>query len=202
LWLTFRGRSVHASVPEKGENPNYALATFLQRLQATQGELSRHPILGQTTVAPTIIEVDTKSPNVTPAWTRVLLDFRTASETTTSLKAFIRRVAGDLSYELRHGWEPDNPVEDNNEVITGFVTEPESEMVRRVRSLLAQGMGRQPALTSYQFATDGRHFVPYGLPILGYSPADEAQAHIAGESISIGRMAESLRGHIALLEAF
>jgi acetylornithine deacetylase/succinyl-diaminopimelate desuccinylase-like protein len=199
LWLTFPGRSVHASVPEKGVNPNYALATFLQRLQAAQSQLSAHPVLGQTTVAPTLVEVDTKSPNVTPAWSRVLLDFRTASESTTSIKAFIRRVAGDLNYELRHGWEPDNPVVDDDEIITGFVTDPQSEVVRRVGSLLAAGMGRPAELTSYRFATDGRHFVPYGLAILGYSPADEEQAHIAGESISIASMAESLRGHVALL---
>ena len=31
FWVRFHGRSVHASVPERGSNPNYALATFLQR---------------------------------------------------------------------------------------------------------------------------------------------------------------------------
>ena len=201
MWVTFPGRSVHASVPQKGDNPNYVLATFLQRLEAKKGELSAHPLLGKTTVAPTIIEVDTTSTNVTPAWTRLLLDFRTASESPRSLRAFVERLAGDAEHVISPAF-PEMPVDDSEETITGFYTPPESPVVQRAREALAEGMGREPAFTRYDFATDGRHFVPYGMPIIGYSPGEEAQAHIAGESISIEMMAESLRGHMALLRHF
>ncbi|RMG90267.1 MAG: M20/M25/M40 family metallo-hydrolase [Chloroflexi bacterium] len=203
MWLTFSGRSVHASVPDKGENPNYALARFLTRLETARHELSQHPLLGATSVAPTIIEVDTKSGNVTPAWTRVLLDFRTASESYRSLKAFVERLAEDWPHTITDAWcaEP-TPVPDSDETIYGFYTPPDSEVVQRVRTAVAAGMGREPKLTSYQFATDGRHFVPYGIPIIGYSPGEEELAHTVHESIAIDKMAESLRGHVALLRAF
>lgn len=201
MWVTFSGRSVHASVPEKGDNPNYVLADFLQRLRVEKARLSAHPLLGQTTVAPTIIEVDTTSTNVTPAWTRVLLDFRTASESPRSLKAFVERVAAGAPHTISSAFE-EMPVDDSEETITGFYTPPESKVVQRARKAIAEGMGREPALTRYDFATDGRHFVPYGMPIIGYSPGEEAQAHIAGESISIEMMAESLQGHMALLQGF
>jgi acetylornithine deacetylase/succinyl-diaminopimelate desuccinylase-like protein len=201
MWLRFDGRSVHASVPEKGHNPNYAVSAFLERLQAAKGELSSHPHLGPTTVSPTIIEVDTKSPNVTPAWTRVLLDFRTASESTDSLQAFVHRLAGAWPHSIRNAWTNESfPASD--EIIYGYYTPPESEIVQRVRTAVTQGMGRIPALTSYQFATDGRHFVPYGIPIIGFSPSEEDQAHIAGESISIANMADGLRGYVQLLRQF
>ncbi|MDX1663049.1 MAG: M20/M25/M40 family metallo-hydrolase [Candidatus Promineifilaceae bacterium] len=203
MWVTFPGRSVHASVPRAGENPNYALAAFLQRLEEMQGKLSAHELLGKTTVAPTIVEVDTTSMNVTPAWTRVLLDFRTASESTDSLAAFVRAVAGDLPHTLSPAWgEPGANLHQSDESIFGFYTAPESDIVQRVQAALARGMGRTPELTSYRFATDGRHFVDYDIPMVGYSPAEEAQAHTAGESISIEMMAESLRGHMALLRDF
>ena len=201
MWVTFNGRSVHASVPEKGENPNYVLADFLQRLRAEKATLSAHSLLGQTTVAPTIIEVDTTSTNVTPAWTRVLLDFRTASESPRSLKEFVDRVAGEAAHAITSAFEQ-APVDDSEETITGFYTPPESEVVQRAREAIGRGMGREPALRRYDFSTDGRHFVPYGMPIIGYSPGEEAQAHTAGESISIDMMAESLRGHMALLRRF
>lgn len=201
MWVTFSGRSVHASVPEKGDNPNYALAEFLRRLQTEKANLSTHPLLGQTTVAPTIIKVDTTSTNVTPAWTRVLLDFRTASESPRSLKVFVKRVAREAPHAISSAFE-ETPVDDSEETITGFYTPPESEVVQRAREAIGRGMGREPALTRYEFATDGRHFVPYGMPIIGYSPGEEAQAHIAGESISIEMMAEGLRGHLALLSSF
>ncbi len=200
LWVQFHGRSVHASVPHTGRNPNYALAAFLQKLTAEKESLSAHALLGPTTVTPTIIEVDTKSRNVTPAWTRVLLDFRTASESLTSLQAFVRRLTGDWPITLEIAWEPDTP--DDDAIIYGFYTPPESRVVQQAQALIAAGMGRTPALTSYQFATDGRHFAPFGIPIIGYSPAAENQAHIAGESLSIAKMEESLRGHVALLQGF
>jgi succinyl-diaminopimelate desuccinylase len=203
MWLTFNGRSVHASVPEKGENPNYYLAQFLLKLKEAQAELSSHDLLGPTTVSPTIIEVDTESGNVTPAWARVWLDFRTASESANSLKAFVERLAGDWPHSLTGTWsDPPQPLPDSDETIYGFYTPPDSEVVVRARAAIAAGMGREPALTSYQFATDGRHFVPYGLPMIGYSPAEEHLAHTVQESISIAKMEASLRGHVQLLQEF
>jgi len=201
LWLTFHGRSVHASAPERGDNPNYALAAFLSRLQEAADELRAHPILGATSVAPTIVEVDTRSGNVTPAWTRVLLDFRTSAESVNSLRAFVDRLAGDTAHSLSYD-EGLKPLTGSDELITGFYTPTDSPLVVRARAALARGMGREPALTRYRFATDGRHFAPYGLPVVGFAPGEEHMAHTAGESISLAEMAESLRGHVALLREF
>lgn len=203
MWLTLNGRSVHASVPEKGRNPNYKLGEFLTALHARKGELQSHPVLGATTVSPTIIEVDTKSPNVTPAWTRVLLDFRTVSESANSLKAFVRELVGDWPHTLTDAWyAPGTPVADSDELIYGFYTPPESDVVGKAKTAVAQGMNREPELISYQFATDGRFFVPYNIPIIGYSPADESQAHTADEHISIAMMDEALHGYVQLLRDF
>jgi succinyl-diaminopimelate desuccinylase len=200
VWVTFTGRSAHASAPESGQNPNFALATFLRRLERSSGELGRHPVLGPTTVAPTVVEVDTTSLNVTPAWTRVLLDFRTGSETPDSLRAFVDRLAEGYPYEIREafGGLSDIP----NKVISGFYTPPGSPLVPRVQELIARGMGRLPELSHYQFATDGRHFVPCAMPVLGFGPGEERLAHTANESVSISMLAEGLRGYTALLEAF
>lgn len=200
MWVQFNGRSVHASVPHTGENPNYPLAAFLANLAAAQHTLSAHPLLGATTVAPTLLEVDTKSANVTPAWARVLLDFRTASESVRSLQAFIQQTAPHPPAQIELAWEPDVP--DPDVTISGFYTPPESEIVQRARALIGAGMGREPALTSYQFATDGRHFAPYHIPMIGYAPGEESQAHTAGESISLAQIEESLRGYVALLRDF
>ena len=204
MWLTFHGRSVHASVPEKADNPNLALAAFLTRLEDAKGDLASHPLLGPTTVAPTVIEVDTQSWNVTPAWARVLLDFRTAAESPNSLSAFVARLAGDWPHTISNAWsdEPGTPLPDSAAPIFGYYTPPDHEAVARVRAAIERGTARQPALISYQFATDGRHFTELGAPIIGYSPAEEDQAHVAGESISIAKMEESLRGHVQLLREF
>jgi len=201
VWVTFPGRSVHASVPEKGHNPNYQLAAFLDRLQAMQGELTSHKILGPTTVSPTVIEVDTKSLNVTPAWVRVLLDFRTGTESENSIRRFIKQLARDMTHQISYAWEEDL-LGDADQIITGFYTPPESEPVQRAKAAISAGMGREPALTSYRFATDGRHFAPYGIPMIGYAPGDEFMAHTAGERIAITAIEESLNGYITLCRDF
>jgi putative selenium metabolism hydrolase len=203
MWLTFHGRSAHASAPEKGDNPNYALADFLNKLQPATADLAEHPLLGPTTVVPTIIEVETASPNVIPAWTRVLLDVRTAGESKRSLLDFIDRLAGNHPYTVTDAWcsEP-TPVARDEETIYGYDTPADSEVVLRARAAIAAGMGWQPTLISYQFATDGRHFVPYGIPIIGYAPGEEDQAHTAGESIAIAQIEEALRGYVQLLLDF
>jgi len=203
MWVQFNGRSVHASVPEKGVNPNFALAQFILDVDAAKSELKMHELLGPTTVSPTIIEVDTKSPNVTPAWTRVCLDFRTASESYQSLRAFVQRVAGNQPIILEDAMcSAPEPFPDSAETIYGYYTPPTDEKVQRAQTLISQGMGREAALGSYQFATDGRHFVPYGLTIIGYGPSLESQAHAVDEYISIPKMLESLKGHVELLKNY
>lgn len=202
IWLKFVGRSVHASVPHKAVNPNYALAGFLQKLQAEKHRLGRHPVLGDTSVAPTIVEVDTTSPNVTPAWTRVLLDFRTAAESVNSVTNFVNELAAEWPHTISYFGDllPADKAADHDAIVSGFYTPPESDAVLRARELVAQGTGRLPELISYQFGTDGRFFTAY--PIIGYSPGEEPLAHTVNESISIAKMGESLKGHWQLLSKF
>lgn len=204
LWVTFHGRSAHASAPERARNPNYALAGFLDRLPAAAERLRAHPVLGPTTVSPTVVEVDTKSPNVTPAWARVLLDFRTATESTADLCAFIAALARPGPHTIGDAWaeDPLAPVAADSRAINGFYTPPDHPAVLRVAELLAGAAGREPERIAYRFATDGRHFTDLGAAIVGYSAAEEEQAHVADESISIAKMLVSLRGHVALVSQY
>ena len=201
--VTFFGRSVHASVPHKADNPNYALATFLTRLEQRQHDLPEHPRLGPTTVAPTIIEVDTKSRNVTPAWAQVNLDFRSAATTHTDLLNFIANLADGFNYkaEWMFGFDP-IPLEPPERLVTGFDTLPDDPVTVQVVQLLADGMGREPSIGKYSFATDGRHMTELGAPIIGFAPGDEQEAHTANESIEVDSIVEGLRGYARVMAEF
>jgi succinyl-diaminopimelate desuccinylase len=201
VWVKFHGRSVHASAPERGENPNYYLATFLSRLPQKMAELPEHPYLGATTVSPTIIEVDTVSSNVTPAWVRLFLDFRTAVESPASLTQLIAEVAEGLPYSLEKG-HPGVTEFDVTEPLHGYATDPEDEATVRVAAAIERGTGQPVKLTSYRFATDGRFFPEYGIKVLGYSAGEEPLAHTVRESISIEKMRESLLGYMQILREF
>jgi succinyl-diaminopimelate desuccinylase len=158
--------------------------------------------LGPTSIAPTIVQVDTTSGNVTPAWTRVLLDIRTATESIVSLYDLIAELAGSHSYEMAYADSLDPVTTDSAEIISGFYTPIDNPIVQRITALIGDGMGRVPEITRYRFATDGRHFAPHGLLVIGYGPGEESLAHTVQESIAIDQMAESLRGHVRLLSEF
>lgn len=204
MWVTFSGKSVHASAPVRGQNPNYQLAQFLIQIENEIKSLVPHPILGPTTVAPTVIKVDTTSMNVTPAWTRVLLDFRTAVESYNTLEQLVRRVAEPNSCLITDALAltPGQPLPESDEPVFGFYTPPNDPAVQRARELLGEGLGKAPQLGNYQFATDGRHFVSVGAPIIGFAPGDEALAHTVDERISVIEMIKSLEGHVALLSHY
>ncbi len=201
--VTFFGRSVHASVPHKADNPNYALGRFLTRLQERQHDLPTHPRLGATTVSPTIIDVDTTSRNVTPAWARVNLDFRSAAATHADLLNFIAELADGFSYDVfwMNGFDP-IPLDPPDRLVTGFDTHPDDPVTQQVVSLLTKGMGRVPTIGQFAFATDGRHMTGLGAPIIGFAPGDEKEAHTANESIALDALAEGLRGYLAILRDY
>ncbi len=201
--VTFFGRSVHASVPHKADNPNYALGTFLTRLQKRQHDLPEHPRLGATTVSPTIIEVDTTSRNVTPAWARVNLDFRSAAVTHADIINFIAELAEGFNHQVlwANGFEA-IPLDPPEQLVTGFDTHPDDPVTVRVVELLTEGMGRAPVVGQFAFATDGRHMTGLGAPIIGFAPGDEKEAHTANESITLDALAEGLRGYLAVLQNF
>lgn len=204
IWVTFHGRSAHASAPHKAINPNYALATFLQRLEENQHRLKKHPRLGGTTVSPTIVEVDTVSRNVTPAWTRVCLDFRTAGESVNSLLAFIHESASDLAYSIGDGYavDPTTPLPPSDKIVTGYDTDPADPAMNEIVGLIEAGVGQKPTLSQYAFATDGRHFTELGATIIGFAPGDENQAHTANEHIRIDQIEAALKGYTNLLLNF
>jgi acetylornithine deacetylase/succinyl-diaminopimelate desuccinylase-like protein len=91
---------------------------------------------------------------------------------------------------------------DSDEIIYGYYTPPDSGVTQRAQMAISKGMGRPVELSSYQFATDGRHFAPYGIPVLGYGPGEEELAHTIRESIALDDMAEGLRGYVQLLRDF
>jgi acetylornithine deacetylase/succinyl-diaminopimelate desuccinylase-like protein len=134
----------------------------------------------------------------------VMLDIRTAAESPNSLVAFIDKLAGDWPHEIfdDHAPEPDSPPAPSDETIYGYYTPPESELVARAKGAIEKGMGKEAPLSRYEFATDGRHFVPHGLQMIGFAAGDEDQAHIADESIRIDLMLDSLRAHVQLLRDF
>ena len=80
ILVRIKGRSVHASVPERGANPHYSMARFLSGLRAM--EMTPSADFGSSSVAPTLYRTDQCSANVVPGEAVLYLDWRNVPEET------------------------------------------------------------------------------------------------------------------------
>lgn len=204
-----RGRSVHASVPTRGANPHYVMARLLGRLEGLA--MATDPLLGASSVAPTLYRTDQTSSNVTPGICWLHLDWRNVpaeppEAVRTKVQALLEEVLADgmtgavsiLTERLRTytGQEA--------EVMMGarpFVLPVDHPVLTTAARTLAGVLGRPIPIKPWGFATDGGHFMHAGIPTIGFSPCEEQYAHTIHDQISLAKMVEALAGYAALVPA-
>ena len=187
-------------MPQRGVNPLYVLANFLQKLPSL--DMANHVDLGYSSVAPTLIRTDQKSANVTPGEAWLTLDWRNVpGEQAEECKA---KVLPLLQESLIPGA--------NGEIIvvsrialsfTGYsgrispgapaYSIPANHPVTlATRSILSEALKRPIPSNFWSFATDGGRFAEVGMTIIGFGPGDEKVVHTVNEHISIAEFTESL----------
>jgi putative selenium metabolism hydrolase len=192
------GRSAHASAPERAINPHYLAARFLLALEKRLPELATHPQLGQSSIAPTLYQTNSVSPNVIPDYVDVLLDWRTTHETMRDGVGWIEKIIKEIGINARaevprvtqRAWtgyeEKDWPVH-----YTSFLTSQGNEEVRKFAAAFRAVAEREPPFGIWRFATDGRLTAQAGMTTFGFGPGEEAQAHVVDESISVEQLVEA-----------
>ncbi len=206
LWVTFRGKSIHASMPHLGINPYFSLAEFLRHLGDIP--LAKDTTFGGSNVAPTLIQTDQTSPNVTPGEIRLTLDWRnTPTESPTEI---VEKVQSALNRSLRDGATGSVTLAtrpfttytgvtvEQSAVFPSFELPANSPLVQQAQRTLSETLGAEMPVEVWQFATDGGHLMAAGIPTLGFGPGDETLAHTNREHIYIADMLVALRGYIAL----
>ncbi len=189
-WVNILGTSAHASMPEKGRNPNYDAARFMLRLEEEQTRLKAHPELGRSTLTPTIYDTGQISRNTIPDRVRLYIDVRNACEESDDIRDILEKIARDLSIDIEI--EQVRDIEGNVKVSNGFATPPEHGYVVQTQKIVTETLGRDVKLGHWRFCTDGRLTSAAGIPTIGFSPCEEHLAHTIDDSVSIQLMEESL----------
>jgi acetylornithine deacetylase/succinyl-diaminopimelate desuccinylase-like protein len=169
LWvtLTARGRAVHASAPERGENAIYAMTTAIESIRSQViPEISKneHPLLGRTTLSVGTIRGGSKT-NIVPDHCEATIDIRLIpGEDPRRLIDFIRKAAPGV--EVVHlGSAP-------------LFTDPDHPMIWKLSSHGATPVGAP-------WFCDAAVFAEKGMPAVALGPGSIAQAHTADEWISV-----------------
>lgn len=210
LEATFRGRSAHASAPERGVNPLESAAAFLLALRDLH--LPAHRELGRSTLVPTAVRTEPESRNVIPSHAVITCDCRTVpgqeAEDVRRLleEAVDRSLRGGAearvevpSYSRRSwtGHEESLPADN-----PAWLLPEDHVAVRTAAGVLGEALGRAPEVGLWKFATDGGHFVHEGATAVGVGPGAEELAHTAEESIAVDELEEALRVNGALARAW
>ncbi len=198
--IVVRGRSCHASAPERGVNAVYKAADLMARIRADLiPKLPDHPVFGKTTITVTKISAKPDVSNVVPEECRFHIDCRNSpafpeEALRSSLEEIICSI-GDEDPEMDASVLPPSPA-GSTRGFTGFYTDPKKyPVVAEVRGAIAEVLGREPELKTWRFSTDGRFYSWMGIPVLGFGPGEERFAHTHEDHVRVEDYLDSVKAY-------
>ncbi len=198
-----RGRSCHASAPERGDNPVYKMARLVEEVEKLNERLRPDPFLGKGTIA--VTEIRSLSPSLcaVPGACSIHLDRRlTAGETRESAVAEVQTLPGAenaeieiLRYDtpsytgLRYPMEKYYPT---------WVLEESHPLAQAALRTYKTLWDRPPVVDKWTFSTNGVATMGLmGVPTIGFGPGEEEVAHSAAERMPIRHLVEAAQFYAA-----
>lgn len=195
--VTTRGKSCHASAPERGVNAIYKMVPIVEGIERLQGNLKDDPFLGRGSIAVTCIECKTSSLNAVPDECTIYIDRRmTVGETTGSSIEEIRALPGASDAEIglltydspsytgyKPQWEKYFPT---------WVLEEDHPLVQAGVKCGEILYGAKPKTSKWVFSTDGIATMGrLGIPTIGFGPAEERHSHSVDDQVSVDHLTKS-----------
>jgi putative selenium metabolism hydrolase len=200
-----RGRSCHASAPERGDNPIYRMAPVLHEVEKLNERLRADAFLGKGTIAVTEIRSVSPSLCAVPAACAIHLDRRlTAGETKESSIAEVRALLDALQLDA----EIEVP-EYKTPSYTGVVYPMEKYyptwVLEEAHPLVQAGVrtyqalhGKPPVVDKWTFSTNGVGSMGVmSVPTIGFGPGEEDVAHSVNERVAIRHLVEAAEFYAA-----
>jgi acetylornithine deacetylase/succinyl-diaminopimelate desuccinylase family protein len=188
--VVVKGRSCHASAPERGVNALYKAMKMINQIRSDLIEhLPSHPVYGKTSLVVTQIEVWPKVLNVVPERCLFSLDCRnTPNFSSENLKDELEKIISKLRTEDSdfQAFVIPNPILNGQKGFTGFYTDPNKfPVVNEVNKIIVKTLKRDIFKKTWTFATDGRFYSWMGLPVIGFGPGEERFAHTNKDHVKV-----------------
>jgi putative selenium metabolism hydrolase len=195
--VVVKGRSCHASAPERGINALYKATDLIARIrEEIIPNLPTHSIYGRTSLTVTVIGVKPGASNVVPEECEFTIDCRNgpdfpAEELRRRLEALIE-AQRLVDPELQAAVIP--PQTRDGRGFTGFYTDPSAfPVVAEASSAVGEALGREPKQGMWAFATDGRFYSWLGLPVIGFGPGEERFTHTIQDHVRVSDFLDAIK---------
>lgn len=198
-----RGRSCHASAPERGDNPIYRMAALVREVEELNQRLRNDPFLGKGTIAVTQIRSVSPSLCAVPSTSSIHLDRRlTAGESKESALAEVRALpaAKEAEVEVLRYEQPSYTglVYPMEKYYPTWVLEEEHPAVEAAVKTCKDLTGEAPRVDKWTFSTNGVGSMgTCGVPTIGFGPGDEADAHAVQERVAIDHLVKAMQFYAA-----
>ncbi|MBM3320157.1 MAG: YgeY family selenium metabolism-linked hydrolase [Candidatus Eisenbacteria bacterium] len=201
-----RGRSCHASAPERGKNAVYRMAPIVQGIERLGPKLRTDRFLGKGSAAVTHIDCRTPSLNAVPDRASIVIDRRlTAGETKASALREVRRIAGkEGKVEILEYRKPSHtghvlPME---KYFPSWVLPADHALVLAGADAYRTLVRRKPAIGRWTFSTNGTYTMGIaGIPTIGLGPSEERFAHSILDRCPINHLTAAAAFYAALPRA-
>ena len=194
-----KGRSCHASAPERGDNAVVKMSPVIEEITALNRRLKSDGFLGKGTVAVTCVECKTPSLNAVPDECTAYLDRRlTIGETLKSSVAEIKALksvkAAKASVEVLEykavSWKGLEVGQEK--YFPTWVLPEEHKLVRAGVKAGTAALGRKPEIGKWVFSTNGVATAGrLGIPTIGFGPSDETYAHTVDENMPVDHLVKA-----------
>ena len=204
LQVELVGVMAHGAMPQMGRNPVPAVGSLLVGLdqiqQAIRAQTGTHPLLGEFSLTPTVLQAGSPDQiNVIPATATLALDIRTVPGVDhLMLIELIIRLADTLAAES--GLHARVTVIDDRPPVD---TPVDSPVVHAMFAGHHVATGRPAVLGGVPGTTDGTILTrDAGLPTVVYGPGGKWIAHQADEYVEVADIVISTRAYIAAARHF
>lgn len=201
-----KGRSCHASAPERGDNAVWKMSYIVQEITSLNNRLKKDDFLGKGTIAVTKIECKTPSLNAVPDECTIYLDRRlTAGETLKSAVDEIKKLSsvkkfGGKVEVLQYKEKSWTGLEVGQEKYYPTWVIPENHKLTQAMIKAATiALGEKPVVDKWTFSTNGVATMGrLKIPTIGFGPGHEIYAHQVNEQMPVEHLLKAAVCYAAL----
>jgi len=198
--VAITGLAGHASVPARAHNALDLLGDVLAGIRDLAGDQPSDPILGQSSLISTMVDVLPESRNVIPDSAVVTIDWRILpgsddqslmDQVHQAVSSRMPSTPDGLTWEVRMATELQRTytglIEERNLLTPGFLMSADDPMILAAAEAVGRRSGDGPAtIRPWQFATDGGWSCGvHGIPTVGFAPGEERFAHTNRERLDV-----------------
>ncbi len=180
--ISVKGKAVHASIPDEGENPIYKSIPIVKKIEGLNKCLNTGK-LGKGVISVTKIETASPSINSIPESCSFYIDRRTVeTENKQLVIGQIKKLLGKngkIEYEKYY---------------SPWLMDKNDRLVNAAKTAFIDSFGRKPKVVIWPFCTNGSFTMgDKNIPTIGFGPGAEEEAHVSNESIEISEVINAVK---------